>query len=103
VHAADHWFAPRDGKALAGYGYGQRVRTRPVAVFNASPRATFAQASLTEILKTMGSRIVEEACITVPLLGKHLDPEGIVADAAIANSLRTAVRVLTQAINAMKV
>ena len=76
---------------------------KPVAVFNASPRATLAQASLTEILKTMGSRIVEEACITVPLLGKHLDPDGIVADAAIANSLRTAVRVLTQAISAMKV
>src|SRR5882672_9805876 len=28
VHAADHCFAPRDGKALARYGYGQRVRTR---------------------------------------------------------------------------
>jgi chromate reductase, NAD(P)H dehydrogenase (quinone) len=76
---------------------------KPVAVFNASPRATLAQASLTEILKTIGSTIVEVACITVPLLGKHLDPEGIVADAAIANSLRTAVRALTQAISAMKV
>jgi NAD(P)H-dependent FMN reductase len=75
---------------------------KPVAVFNASPRATLAQASLTEILKTMGSKIAEEACIAVPLLGKHLDTDGIVADAAIANSVRVAVVALTNAISVMK-
>jgi NAD(P)H-dependent FMN reductase len=75
---------------------------KPVAVFNASPRATLAQASLIEILKTMGARIVEEASIAVPLLGKHLDSDGIVADAAIANSVKAAVWALTHAIAAMK-
>jgi NAD(P)H-dependent FMN reductase len=74
---------------------------KPVAVFNASPRATIAQASLIEILKTMGSKIVEDACIAVPLLGKHLDTDGIVADIDIANSVSVAINALVHAITEM--
>jgi chromate reductase, NAD(P)H dehydrogenase (quinone) len=50
---------------------------KPTALFNASPRATYAQASLTEIVTTMAGRIVPEASITVSLLGKKLDPQGL--------------------------
>jgi chromate reductase, NAD(P)H dehydrogenase (quinone) len=37
---------------------------KPIALFNASPLATHAQASLTEILTTMAGRITPEASIT---------------------------------------
>jgi chromate reductase len=75
---------------------------KPVAVFNASPRASIAQESLLEVLRTMGSRIVEEASIAVPLLGRHLDAEGIIADAALASAVGAAVYAFAQAIDASK-
>jgi chromate reductase len=75
---------------------------KPIAVFNASPRASIAQESLMEVLRTMGSTIVEGASLAVPLLGKHLDAEGIIADATIAPALRDAVAALADAITAMK-
>ncbi|MGB3755280.1 MAG: hypothetical protein WBA07_02765 [Rivularia sp. (in: cyanobacteria)] len=37
---------------------------KAIALFNASPRAIHAQASLTEIVTTMAGRIVPEASIT---------------------------------------
>ena len=73
---------------------------KPVAVFNASPRASIAQESLAEVLRTMGSRIVEGASIAVPLLGRHLDADGIVADAAISHAIREAIQALADAIGA---
>jgi NAD(P)H-dependent FMN reductase len=44
----------------------------PVAVINASQRASDADASLRLILKTMSARLVEPASITLPLLGRSL-------------------------------
>jgi chromate reductase, NAD(P)H dehydrogenase (quinone) len=64
---------------------------RPVALFSASPRATFADASLMETLMVMTARVVREACITVPLLGKNFDVSGIVADPEMSNALRSAL------------
>jgi chromate reductase, NAD(P)H dehydrogenase (quinone) len=60
---------------------------RPVALLNASPRATHAQAALRETISTMSARIVDEACITVPLLGSGLDEDGIVRHAVIGPAL----------------
>jgi len=48
---------------------GPEFYQKPVALFNASPRAVHAMASLREIVTTMSGRIVEPACITLPLLG----------------------------------
>ena len=64
---------------------------KPVALFNASPRAIYAQASLIEIITTMAGRIVPEASITVSLLGKNLDAAGIVADPEISSTLQAAI------------
>ncbi len=41
---------------------------KPVAIFNASPRAHHADESLREILKTMSTSIVAEASAVIPLL-----------------------------------
>jgi chromate reductase, NAD(P)H dehydrogenase (quinone) len=62
---------------------GSEFVGKPIALFNASPRAVHAQASLIEIMTTMAGRVVPEACITVPLLGRKLDAVEIVADAEI--------------------
>ncbi|MCX5964782.1 MAG: hypothetical protein NT070_17080 [Cyanobacteria bacterium] len=56
-----------------------------IALFNASPHAVHAQASLLEILTTMSGRVVPKACITVPLMGQNLDTKGIVNDRDIAD------------------
>src|SRR6267154_2183493 len=70
---------------------------KPVALFNASPRAGYAQASLIETLTVMSARVVPEACIVVPLLGKNLDEDGVIAQADISRAVRSALRALARA------
>jgi chromate reductase len=55
------------------------IAGKPVALVNASPRTTYAQASLAETLRVMSADLIEEASIAVPLGGRHLDATGIVA------------------------
>jgi NAD(P)H-dependent FMN reductase len=70
---------------------------KPVAVLNASPRASHADAALRETLRTMSARIIEPASITVPLLGAGLDEAGIVASPPLAAALRGALESLAAA------
>lgn len=60
---------------------------KPVALLNASPRAVHAQASLKETLTVMSAHIVEQASLTVPILGAGLDEAGIVAHPDISRRL----------------
>jgi len=78
-------------------GSGELVG-KPVGLLNASPYATHAQASLTEILTTMDARVIPEACMTVPLLGKTLDAAGVANDPALSGVLRAALAALISAI-----
>lgn len=71
---------------------------KPVALFSASPRATFALASLTETLKVMTARLVAEASITVPLLGKNFDESGVISDPRMSHAIRSAVSAFAHAI-----
>jgi chromate reductase, NAD(P)H dehydrogenase (quinone) len=50
---------------------------KPVALLNASARATHAHAALRETVATMSACIVDEASITVPLLGSGLGEDDI--------------------------
>jgi NAD(P)H-dependent FMN reductase len=68
---------------------------KPVALINTSARATHAWASLAETLSVMSAYVVLDASITVPLGGRSLDVEHIVADAAIASALRSAIDILS--------
>ncbi len=74
-------------------GSGEFIK-KTVALLNASPRATHAQASLIETLTTMDAYVVTEACITLPVMGRGLDASGIVADPDIAFALKTAITTL---------
>ncbi|MCC3471233.1 MULTISPECIES: NADPH-dependent FMN reductase [unclassified Microcoleus] len=77
---------------------GEEFVGKPIALFNASPRAVHAQASLIEIVTTMAGRVVPEASITVSLLGKKLDAAQIVADSEMSSELQSAISVFANAI-----
>jgi len=77
---------------------GEEFIGKPVALLNASPRATYAYAALSETLTVMSGRIVTEASITVPLLGKNLDVQDIVAHREIAETLRGALVAFVRAL-----
>ena len=53
-------------------GTGELVGKR-VALLNASPRSTFAQAQLRETLKTMNWEVVDAACIAIQMRGRVPD------------------------------
>ncbi|HEY4344591.1 MAG TPA: NADPH-dependent FMN reductase [Parvibaculum sp.] len=70
---------------------------KPVALFNASPRSTYAVASLIEILTVMSARVIGDASVTVQLAGRALPEGGIAADAELAGMLRGAIAALVAA------
>lgn len=78
-------------------GSGELVG-KPVALINASPRSTYALASLTETLTVMTARLVAEASITLPLQGKKMDAAGIAVDPDFSQALHTALLALTRAV-----
>ena len=78
-------------------GSGELV-DKPVALLNASPMATYAQASLTETINVMSARVITEASLTIPIQGKHLDQTGIAADPRLSCLVLTAIKELITAI-----
>jgi NAD(P)H-dependent FMN reductase len=72
--------------------------SKPVAVINASQRATHADAALRLTLATMSADLVEDASITLPLLGRNLDAEGIATDPDLSTRLGAALRAFAEAI-----
>lgn len=71
---------------------------KPVALVNASPASTHAQASLAETLRTMSAEVVEGSPFLAPLAGKRLDAAGAAADPEIAGALRAALAALGAAV-----
>jgi chromate reductase, NAD(P)H dehydrogenase (quinone) len=67
---------------------------KPTVLINTSPRAFHAQASLREILSTMAARLMPEAFITLPLTGKTISAEELLADPANAGRLLQALEIL---------
>jgi Spx/MgsR family transcriptional regulator len=65
---------------------------KPVALLNASPRATIAQASLKETLSVMSAQLLESASITLSIIGSNLDESGITAHPSISKSIRAMLR-----------
>lgn len=71
---------------------------KPIALLNATPPATFAQASLTETLTVMSARVIPGASIALPLRGKKMDAAAITAHPEMATALREAIQVILEAI-----
>jgi len=73
---------------------------KPVALLNASPRARHADAQLRLTLATMSARLIEEASITLPLLGRNLEAGEIIADTDLSRLLRAALACFARHIEA---
>lgn len=72
----------------------------PIALVNASGRATHAWASLLETLTVMSAYVIRDASITVSLDGRAVDAQGIVDDAALSTELKIAIEALAAAARA---
>jgi chromate reductase, NAD(P)H dehydrogenase (quinone) len=81
---------------------GEEFIDKPVALFNASSRATYAQASLSETITAMSGRLVSEASVTLPLLGKTLGEADIAAHPEMSSALRAALTAFARAIEALR-
>lgn len=64
---------------------------KPVALFNASPPAAYAEASLRETLHVMTATLIPEACISLSIRGRYQDADAIVADLEMASAIRAAL------------
>ena len=71
---------------------------KPIALVNASARATHAWASLAETLSVMSARVVPDASVTLSLAGRALDADGIVGDTELSAALRSAIDALVRAV-----
>jgi NAD(P)H-dependent FMN reductase len=77
---------------------GPEIVFKPIGLLNASPRSTHAQSSLAETLRTMSTVLVPEASISLPLGGRGLDAEAIIAMPELAEPLLAALHALVGAV-----
>ena len=89
-----HFNPDLDGEARPPAAAAWRV----AAPWNVSARGTYATASLVEILRTMSTRIVDEAGVTLPLLDSPLDLRTLVNTPALREMLRAALAAFVRAI-----
>jgi NAD(P)H-dependent FMN reductase len=75
---------------------------KPVALLNASPWATHAQASLIETLTVMSTRIVLEACATIPVTRGDIGADGTIESADIRRAVRDALDAFAGAIGRLR-
>ena len=71
---------------------------KPVALINASPLATHAQASLTETLTLMNARIVTEACVTIPVTRGDVSASGAITNEEIRRAVRRVMEALVRGV-----
>jgi NAD(P)H-dependent FMN reductase len=78
-------------------GSGEFV-DNPVALFHATPRGTYAQASLTETLTVMMAKVLPEASVTLQLVWKPVTAGQITGDPGMAAAVRSALDAFARAI-----
>ena len=81
---------------LVGSTQGEIV-DKPVALINASPIATHAQASLVETLRTMSARVVADLALTDSLRAKTLDEASLRSDPDVVRAVSVAFGALESA------
>jgi len=67
---------------------------KPVALLNASPRAVHAHKALRETITVMSGLVIDEASITLAIVGSDLDEAAMVADPLIVTAVLAALRAL---------
>jgi len=59
---------------------GPEMVYKPIGLLNPSPCFFYNQAAPTETLRTMSTTLVDGACISLPISGRGLDADGILAN-----------------------
>jgi NAD(P)H-dependent FMN reductase len=77
---------------------GPEMVYKPVSLLNASPRSVHAQQSLAETLRTMSATLVDGACLALPVSGRGLNAESIIADLELRTQLEGVLRALASAL-----
>lgn len=77
-------------------GSGEMVG-KPLAQWNAAPRASLAQAALRETLEVMSLRPIEAASPVFPITVKNIGMEQILADAGLCDLIRRSAASLVSA------
>lgn len=72
---------------------GDEFPYKPVMLINTSPRAHHALDALKEVLTTMSGRIIDDATVSIPLLGSDLDKAGILQHRDLSNALAAGLKV----------
>ena len=67
---------------------------KPVALLNASPRAVHAHKALRETITVMSGLVIDEASITLAIVGSDFDEAAMVADPLISNAVLGALHAL---------
>jgi len=69
---------------------------KPIALINASTRATHAYDSLRETLTTMSGRVIDEASVTIPLDGSRCDADSIAQNGQLSGLLAASLAALAR-------
>ncbi len=81
---------------------GPEFPGKPIALFHATTRGTHARAALAEILTTMSGIIVEDASVSLPLLGQSVEVEALVVDVERAQIIQRAMKIFSDRIRATR-
>jgi chromate reductase len=73
---------------------------KPIALLNAAPRASIAQAALRETLTVMSATLIDAASVTLPITIKNITEVEILEDAAVRDVLRNALQAFATTIRA---
>ncbi|CAO3414974.1 NADPH-dependent FMN reductase [Azospirillum endophyticum] len=74
---------------------------KPVALLHASPRSVYAREALTEILTVISARLIDEASVTIPLMGKTPEETAVIlARTESVAALRSALAAIEVAVAA---
>jgi NAD(P)H-dependent FMN reductase len=74
---------------------------KPIALLNPSPHSRFAHPQLRETAKVMSGRVIDEACITLPIAGHKLDARAIADHPELGLQLREAMQIFCDAISSL--
>ena len=81
---------------------GIEITDKPIALFNATPPAEFAHASLRETLRVMGGKVIDDASIALALRGRSIDARGIADDAQLSSAILSALDALRSSVLAAR-
>jgi chromate reductase len=75
------------------------LTNKPVALINAAPRASLAQASLSETLSVMSAKLIDSAQLTLPIAIKNITEAQIMANPELCQMLNNALLAFVTAIH----